>query len=609
MGGLAGLLDYEGGPSDLERLREMGRRLASRGPDGEGSWAEGPVALTHRLRRIGPGRDTLPLVTDDVVLLLDGWIHEPEALIRSVEPDLPHARALVEAWRRWGPDFPEHVDGAFAVVLWDRREKALYLYRDRLGMRPLYWTGRSGRYAFASELPALLAVPWVSRELAREYVSEYLSFQVVHAPRTLLRDVRQVEPGHVLRLDAGGEEARAWWRLRYAPPGAPKPREGEVVEQLRQAVQRAVRRRVPRGVDTGLYLSGGVGSSAIAAAARDQFLPLEAFTVRFDDDPHPESPFAGRVASLLGLAYHEVPVGSAELAERFEETVAQLGHPVGHPAVFLQAALARAARGSVPVVLAGDGGEELFGGRMLARLGQGLRMAGRLTRLPDPIRGRLGRWLGPRARRLVLPAERWVLELGIGGSKLVGTDERARLLRDHGLVRPALRREVLEPFYRGLDTDPVNVALHGWLRSWLVEGSLVRADRTAAATGLEIRFPLLDREVVEAAAALPGSFKLKRVGGALATRWPLRAMLGGVLPPPLVDRPKRGLPTPLDAWLAGPGRLFFEERYRLLCEDPYELWRPEALADLRRQVGRHHGAGIRLWTLLILDAWLRGLAR
>src|SRR5690606_3706532 len=129
-------IHVRGGSPDPEVLSAMSRRLAHRGPDGEGAWHEGPAALAHRLRRIGPGRGTLPWVEDDVVLLLDGWIHEPEELIRSVDPDLAHARALVEAWRRWGPDFPAHVDGAFAVAVWDRRERVLHLFRDRLGTRP-----------------------------------------------------------------------------------------------------------------------------------------------------------------------------------------------------------------------------------------------------------------------------------------------------------------------------------------------------------------------------------------------------------------------------------------------------------------------------------------
>lgn len=609
MGGLAGIIHFRGEAPDPRIVQRMGDQLAHRGPDASGAWAEGPAALFHRMRRVGPSRSVQPVVEDDLVLLLDGWIFDHEQVARAIGRDegRTDAQVLLDAWRRWGLAFPEHVDGAFTIAIWDRRSASLVLVRDRIGTRPLYWAREGDRFAFASELPALLEVPWVRRELAREHLAEYLSFQVVHAPRTLLRDVHQVEPAHWLQVQADNLRTRRYWSLRYAPVGTRRPREGEVIDALQEAVQRAVRRRVPRAVETGLYLSGGLGSTAIAAAARDQFLVLPSFTIRFDDDPYPESPFAGRVARLLGLEHHEVAVGTAEVAAGFPETVRALGHPLGNPASILQLALARAAGERVRVVLSGDGGEELFGGRMLDRLGRALRMAGWFGYLPGLLRGPLAGLLGRRSRRFTTPADRLVLELGIGGTDLFNAEERAGLFVDHGLVRPGVRQDVLAPFYRGLDTDPVNVALHGYLRSWLGEGSLVRADRTAAAAGLEIRFPLLDREVLERAASLPGEFKLRRVGGSLHTRWPLRAMLSGVLPPPLVDRPKRGMPTPLDGWLAGPGRLFMEERFARLKQDRLGLWRAEALDELRRNVGRRKGAGIRLWSLFMLDAWAEGM--
>lgn len=612
MGGLCGLVHFRGEAPDPEIVARMSARQARRGPDGAGAWASGPAAFAHRLRKVAPTRSVQPVVDDDLVLLLDGWIYDHEDVARASgqQPgDRTDAEVLIGAWRRWGLDFPAHVDGAFAVALWDRNSQTLVLVRDRIGARPLYWARDGDRFAFASELPALLEVPWVGRELAREHVAEYLSFQVVHAPRTLLRDVHQLEPAHWLQIHADALRTRRWWSLRYAPPGTARPREGEVIDALQEAVQRAVRRRVPRGVETGLYLSGGLGSTAIAAAARERFLLLPSFTLRFDDDPHPESPFAGRVARLLGLEHHEVTIGSADLASAFEETVGALGHPVGNPASLMQQALARAVRVRVPVALSGDGSEELFGGRMLDRLGRALKLSGMLGRLPGVLRSGVSRALGRVGRRLVTPPDRWLLELGIGGTHLFDADQRGKLLRDHGLVRPGLRAEVLAPFYQGLDTDPLNMALHGYLCSTLAESALVRADRTAAAAGLEVRFPLLDREILDMAAALPGAFKLRRVGNSLHTRWPLRAMLSGVLPPPLVNRPKRSMPAPLDGWLAGHGRLFMEERFARLKQDRHRLWRAEALDDLRRNVSRREGSGIRLWTLFILDAWLDGLQR
>ena len=611
MGGLAGLINFRGDAPDPDVVVRMSARLAHRGPDGSGEWRHQECCFAHRLRQVVPTRSKQPFVTDDLVVMLDGWIYDHHELAKAIGEDAEDpvdTHLIARAWKRWGVEMPEHIEGEYAAAIWDRKKRSLTLVRDRLGVRPLFWARKGDSFAFASELPALREVPWVSDDFAVDNLSEYLSFQVVHAPRTLLREVYQVESAHWLRVDSDGLKTRRYWRLKYAPPGTPRPREGDVVDDLQAAVSRAVRRRVPSGVDTALYLSGGLGSTVIAAAARDRFLTLPSFAIAFADDPHPEAPFAGRVAGLLGLEHHDVLIGTREMAQGFGPAVRALGHPIGNPASISLLALARATSERAKVVLSGDGGEELFGGRWLSRLGRGLRLASGFNRLPGTVRKPLSRVLGRShtGRQVSTPPDRYVLDLGIGGSDLFSVEERRLLLRDDRLIRPDVRQDVLRPFIGGLDTDPVNLALHGYLRSWLCEGDLARADRTCAAVGLDVRFPLLDREVIERAAALPGNFKLRRVGGALHTRWPLRAMLSGVLPPPLLNRPKRGMPKPLDTWLAGPGRLFMEDRLSVLKRNPRGLFRPEALDDLKRGLTRSSGAGIRLWALFILDEWLRG---
>ena len=602
VGGLAGLVHFRSEAPAPDLVQRMVERLAHRGPDSAGAFSEGPAAFAHRQRRITPGARPQPCVTPGFVVMLDGWIYEHRALGDELggPPGATDTEVVALAWARWGLDTLPRLEGEFALAVWDRARRRLVLARDRLGVRPMFYATQTDHFGFASELGALLPLPWVSRDLDRTRLSEYLSFQVVHAPRTLLRDVHQVEPGGLVEVDVDTLRSRRWWRLRYAAPDAPEPPQGDVVDALQAAVDRAVQKRVPPGVAAGLYLSGGLGSAAIAAAARSHHLALPGFTVAFADDEFPEAPFAGRVARLLGLEHEMVTVGSAELADSFDEVVQALGHPVGHPGSLLQLALARVASRKVRVVLSGDGGEELFGGRMLDAL----------DALPVP--SRLASFLPPRLRRR-LPGGRvttaQVLEAGIGGWDLFSTEDRNLLLRDHALVRPQIRTEVLAPFYEGLDTDPVNLALHGFLRSSLVEGALTRSDRTGCWSGLDVRMPLLDREVVEAAAALPGRVKQVRVGGTLHVRWPLKGVLQGVLPPTLLDRPKRGLPTPLGAWLAGPGRLFLEDRIRRLLRDPHGLWRPDQVEVLRRDATRSNAAGNKLWSLFLLDAWLEGLQR
>jgi asparagine synthase (glutamine-hydrolysing) len=246
------------------------------------------------------------------------------------------------------------------------------------------------------------------------------------------------------------------------------------VDRLEEAVIRAVRRRVPRGIETGLYLSGGLGSTAIAAAAQRRFLRLPSFTVTFADDLYPEMPFAGRVASLLGLEHHQVEVGTKEVVEGFEKAVRALGHPIGHPAVVLQQALAHAAADRVPVALSGDGAEELFGGRMLDRLGRGVRLARAMRFLPRAVAGPMGRLAG--VGEMSRSPVQWVLQNGLGGHRLFSAEDRGRLLRDQGLVRRRIRPQILGGFYEDMETDAVNTALHGSLRSWLSESAACRYD-------------------------------------------------------------------------------------------------------------------------------------
>lgn len=603
MGGLAGILHLDDHAPDPEVLERMMSRLVHRGPDGSGVFVDGPAALGHRRRAVVATRSRQPLVTDDLVVMMDGWIYDHLKVALAAgesRTDLTDVEALALAWRRWGTGLVNHLDGAFAAALWERNTRTLHLVRDRMGIRPLFWSRSGDRLAFASELPALLAVPWVSRDLDGRSLSEYLSFRVVHAPRTLLRAVKQVEPAHWLRFRQDGVDTRAYWQVPYAPPGTRAPSTGSVIPELQGLIEQSVRRRLADGAPAAVYLSGGLGSTAIAAAARSLDRPLPSWTIGFADDPNPETPFAGRVASLLGLEHQEVIVGTPDLAESFDRTVRALGHPVGSPAALLQLLLADRVGRDARVVLSGDGGEELFGGRMLDAATRGLRRTTLISRLPRAARGPASHLLT--RRNPVDHPSLYGLALELGGSNLFTTEDRRALLADADLVRPWVRHEVLVRFYEDLETDPVNSVLHAFLCSWLREESLTRADRTGAATGLDVRFPLLDRDVVEAAARLPGAFKVRRRGGNLRTRWPLRAVLHGVLPPSLVNRPKRGLPAPLDAWLAGPGRLFMVERVRRLKDR--DLFRPDAIADLQHRVARVPGAGLQLWALFLLDGWL-----
>ena len=205
--------------------------------------------------------------------------------------------------------------------------------------------------------------------------------------------------------------------------------------------------------------------------------------------------------------------------------------------------------------------------------------------------------------------ERYGLELGLGGSNLFSTEERATLLADPRLVRPTVRYDVLAPFYAELDTDPINQLLHAY-HAELAGGGVPGPGRSGGLppAGVDLRFPLLDREVLTLALALPGSFKVRRRGGSLHSRWPLRAMLHGIIPPPLVNRPKRGMPAPMDRWLENQGRVFLEQQVERLLDNPHGLWHPDGIRAVRAGLGQPGTqAATKLWALFILEEWLAQL--
>lgn len=601
MSGLLGLVES---PERVGR-RPVADTLAAWRPadDPRPTWHDERVAL------VGTARAASLHVTPDVVVALDGWIEIPTDGPQPPVDDAAHdARRVAEAWARWGVDLVRYVQGEYVAAIVERRTGVLHLLRDAVGSRPAWWARTAGAFAFGQRIEPLLDLPWVSRTLARDHLAEFLAFRAVHAPRSLLRDVHQLPPGHRLRADADGVRVVRTYEPTYAAPGTAMPRVQDVVPEIRAAIERALLRRLTGAGRVGMYLSGGVGSSVLVAAARHASRTVRTFTVAFAEEPYPESPFAGRVAQLLGMEHTLVTVGSKDVAEGFDDAVGAVGHPVGNVAAVLQLELARAAAKHVDVVLTGDGTDQLFGGAMLDGPAKELRRVEALNRIPAPVRALLARAVAPlgRGASLRVSPREWPLRHGIGGVHLFDHEGRAELLLDAAVADPDVRARVLRPFYDEVDTDVLNRVLHAFWQSTLVADTLPRVAGTAAAVGLDVGFPLLDRQVQRVAQVLPGAFKVHGIDqGDLPTRWLLRASLQGALPVALVNRPDRGMPRPLDDWLTGGGRLFLEERFAQLRADPLQLFHTTALEALKRGLGKTPGASQRMWALLVLDTWLR----
>ncbi len=611
MSGIAGIVHFRGPSPQRESLLRMAAVL-QRG-DETPPWIEKQAGLVQaasfRNDHQGPqARASLAMVLDGRIL--DGGSLRAEVAAEGVQAG-EDAALLLEAWRLWGADALHRLRGVFGLAVFDVRDGVLHLARDRMGVRPLYYCWKDNRIAFASDPRALLTLDWVSADIAPEELAEFLSFRYTHAPRTLLRDIRVLPAGHLARVDSTGVRLHRWWAPWYPAPGTPIPGEEEVRDRVETTLGRAVGRRLRGEKKVGVLFSGGVASSSVLALARrNPEVDICAWTVALEGEVSDESGYGGRVARLFEVDHRVVRVGQSEFLEAVDAVVRCMGQPVTTPAAVNEYLLCRAAAAEAPVLLSGVGADEILGGPRAARLAGELRALRVVDRLP-----RGSRRLAHRTARSLGVSPQWLdpqgspgLERGIGGSSVFGMEGRMSLLRDPAQVRPGMRRTMLEPLYNEAHTDAVNQVLHVYLRGWLAEDLVLRNDRVSALAGLELRYPMLDNELVSLCAGWPGGAKTKRRRGRWWGKWPLREVLEGAMPDPLIWRPDRGMPTGLNRWLRGAGQGFLEERIASVCEDPLGLFQTAWIREMARAHVREDGDfGAQLWTLIFFDSWWRSL--
>ncbi len=614
MGGIAAIVDHGSAP-DRELGLRLSRAVALRGPDQQGFFEEGPAFLAQHRNMVALGGRRQPIVSDRYVLAFDGRLYDHVDLARHVSGGdqrggtLPgDAEVLLEAWQAWGPACLDRLDGAWAIAVWDRQEQVLFLARDPLGLRPLYYHVAGQRCSVASLPDRLTLLPWVSRELDRDHLCEYLAFRYVHAPRTLLREVQSLPPGCLLRFDRHGTRIEQRVRVPMASCSAGMPSSGDGVHELDRLLRRAVTRRGRTGTPVGLLLSGGTDSTALALAAVQEGLDVRAFHLHFPESGVDEAAFAGRVAKLHGLPLQQVQLGADGFDDALERCTRAMGGPLPDPAAVGQYVLLRAARRDVRVVLSGAGGDELLAGGHLAALALVMKQVGVLDRATARLRCRVEEGLRSAGLSdLALRPMRYGLQRLAGGTEVFDHSARVAILgRDP--ARPQLRRDVLLPLYAGIDSDPINTLLAIFQRGWLPEDILARADRMAAACGIEHRFPMLDTALYSYLNGIPGAWKVRTRWGLPKPKWPMRKLLEGKVPRTVYDRPKRSWPSPLNRWLRHEGAPFLRARAQRLYDAPWGLWQPDPVRVMVRahlEGERYHGGA--LWVLILLESWLRQL--
>ncbi len=626
MCGIVGIFDTTGRRAvDRALLARMNERQLHRGPDEGGLHVEPGLGLGHRRLSIidlSGGRQPMHSADGNAVLTYNGEIYNFRQLRKELEPlgyafhTTSDTEVLLAAWQAWGEACVERLRGMFAFAVWDRVGQTLFLARDRLGIKPLYYTLLpDGQFLFGSELKALRCHPQFPAQIDPTAVEDYFGFGYIPEPKSIFRNVFKLEPGHTLTLTRGqtGCRPRRYWDVQFdaRTPGSERDLAAELIERLREAVGLHMVADVPLGA----FLSGGVDSSAVVAMmAGLSEQPVNTCSISFGDPAFNEAGYAHLVAERYATA-HRVEQVDPDAFDLVDRLSGLYDEPYADSSALPTYRLCELTRRHVTVALSGDGGDENLAGYPRYRWHRqedGLRRV-----LPDALRRPLvgllarlypeGAWVpGPlRARKTLQSIARGSLE-GYFHSMAVNSDAVRRRLFSERLRRELQGYRAVEVFERhasnGPHRDAQSLAQYLDLKTYLPGDILTKVDRASMAHSLEVRVPLLDHELVEWIATLPPNLKLKEREG----KYIFKRALEAHLPDDILYRPKKGFSVPLRNWFMGP----LKEKVKIAllggvmadCGFFNDRFIAHLIDESQRGRSEHTGS---IWSLLMFEAFLR----
>ena len=651
MCGIAGCLVSDLRADDWEdRLRTMASQLVHRGPDDAGYWydAEVGVGLCHRrlaVLDLSPtGHQPMCSTSGRYIVTYNGELYNYRELRDLLMQQgysfrgASDTEVLLVAVEAWGlPDALPKLVGMYAFALWDRSQRVLYLVRDRLGEKPLYYGWQGNAFLFGSELKALSTDPQWAGRIDRQALTLFLKYSYVPTPYSIYEGMKKLPPGSIIALSEAQAQSRTmpepstYWSLKdLAEAGhsdAFQGSESDAVEEFGELLSDAVRLQMVADVPVGAFLSGGVDSSTIVALMQSQSTRrVRTFTIGFDEPSYDEAPYASKVARHLGTEHTELYVTAKETLEVIPRLPEIYDEPFADSSQIPTFLISKLARSEVTVSLSGDGGDELLGGYKRYRLAQTLWHG--MKHVPAGLRAALARALRVAPARtlnlLLAPvasvSERYGRRGPMGRklhslSGLLTAKDGAALyqrLVSSGPGTELVRGLAAEPIWTLSDTtqwptldDFCEQLMCVDALTYLPDDILVKLDRAAMAVSLETRVPLLDHRVVEFLLRLPHGLKVRHG----TSKWILRQVLDRHVPPAFVDRPKMGFAMPIGEWLLGPLRKWAQD---LL--DP-DLLKRQALLEheLISRLWHEHLSGAQnrqrvLWNLLVFQTWQSGLA-
>ena len=607
-----------------DALAGMNRRIVHRGPDDEGFFVEENVGLAMRrlsIIDVKTGHQPLSNENQDVWIVYNGEIYNHADLRADLEAKGHSYRTrsdtetIVHLYEEYGRDCVNYLRGMFAFVIWDRRRRVLFAARDRLGIKPLYYRWDGKAFLFASEIKAILAYPEVTAEFNRATLAEYLAFGYITGPATMFAGVRKLMPGHILELHENSEpEIHCYWDLTTEVDHEPQPRE-YYVKAYREKLEASVNSHLMSDVPLGVFLSGGLDSSAVAAiTTKIRGDRIQTFAVGYGEEAFSEFRYAREVAEHIQSDHHEVSLSREEFFETLPKLIWNEDEPLAWPSSVALYCVARLAREYVAVVLTGEGSDETLGGYtryawtlLNSRMDRAYRAI-----TPSVLRGMLRKAIAASPLPVAMHRKLEHTFLARDGNSwpsfyydnffsAFASDDQIQLLTPDAMASAGDAYAGSMTAWETSHGDLLHRMLYADMNSYLIE-LLMKQDQMSMAASIESRVPFLDHELVEFTAKIPAQYSIQGLTG----KFILKQAVEDLLPKSIIYREKMGFPTPWELWIDGQQLHTLE---RLLLEprsSERKLFRQEAVKRIfteHRERKRDHSN--RIWRLINLEIWHR----
>ena len=616
MCGITGIARFKNRDECAEKVRIMNDHIAHRGPDAEGIWSHDFCVLGHRRLSIidTSAAGNQPFQSEDRILtvVFNGEIYNYLELRKELESThtfttQTDTEVILAAYAKWGIDCVEHFFGMFAFALWDEKQSQLLIARDRLGVKPLYYSETEQGFVFASEIRAILSTGWIERRIDANAAADYLRYQTVHAPNTIVEGVHMLMPGHRMVIDSKGIRTERWWDLTDSRARLDGSESKESIHKhINELLQSSVELRMRADVPFGAFLSGGIDSSIVVGLmSRISSHAVNTFSITFNEQAYDESPYSELIAKRFNTKHTAIQLSANHFLQMVPEALQAMDHPSGDgPNTYVVSKATREA--GVKMALSGLGGDEVFAGYDVFRRLKALETKQWLNSMPLAIRKNMGALL--RAVKPSVASEKIAAALAQERIDLAHfypltrqvlyESEVNRLLTQRPLERNCV--ELLSQAVSGIRMPTLSKVSVLEISTYMQNVLLRDADQMSMAHALEIRVPFLDHRLIEFVLGVSDKHKFPHTPKELLTE-----SVGDLIPREIIDRPKMGFTFPWAVWMRSELKSFCEEQL-LALKQVEVIQHDEVIALWKRFLaGDKRITWSRIWPLVVLGHWVK----